>query len=263
MDMEINGRLQHRGINAARDDLTLLRRMIDASAYPKAEIHLTEWSSSSSSRDCTHDSLAAAAYVVKSNLESEGLVDSLSYWTFTDVFEEQGAGDTIFHGGFGMINYQGIPKPVFHAYRFMNALGDETLAMTPGAIVTRASRTGKLAALAYNYPKEMTVSLPATASMAEANAISASGSPRLLDLTLDALPPDAPLVIETLDRTHGNATKLWEDMGRPEPPTREQTRALQDGAWATRREYAQANASGRFEIRRQIEAWSLLLVREP
>ena len=34
-------------------------------------------------------------------------MDSLAYWTFTDVFEEHGAGDTAFHGGFGLINYQG------------------------------------------------------------------------------------------------------------------------------------------------------------
>ena len=49
------------------------------------------------------------------------------YWTFTDVFEEKGGGEEIFHGGFGMINFQGLVKPSFHAYRMLNQLGDEKI----------------------------------------------------------------------------------------------------------------------------------------
>ena len=64
---------------------------------------------------------------MKTNLESIGLLDSLSYWTFTDVFEESRKTDEMFHGGFGLINYQQIPKAAFHGYRMMNALGDRTL----------------------------------------------------------------------------------------------------------------------------------------
>jgi xylan 1,4-beta-xylosidase len=113
-----------RGINARRDDLRTLRKMIDASPYPHAEIQLTEWNSSPSPLDHSHDSLAAAAFIAKTNLDSIGLVDSLSYWTFTDVFEENRDTDSIFHGGFGLINYQQIVKPAFHAYRFLNELGE-------------------------------------------------------------------------------------------------------------------------------------------
>lgn len=32
--------------------------------YPNAEIHLTEWGSTTSSRDQTHDSLTAATYII-------------------------------------------------------------------------------------------------------------------------------------------------------------------------------------------------------
>jgi hypothetical protein len=60
--------------------------------FPQAEIHLTEWSSSSSPHDHAHDTLSAATYVVRSVLHSLCTVDSLSYWTFTDGFEEGGAG---------------------------------------------------------------------------------------------------------------------------------------------------------------------------
>jgi xylan 1,4-beta-xylosidase len=140
------GKGYRRSIDSTRDDLRTMRRIIDASPYPKAEIHLTEWNSSPSPTDHSHDSLAAT-FIAKTNLESICLVDSLSYWTFTDVFEENRNTDSIFHGGFGLINYQEIAKPAFHAYRFMNELGDEILSQTTGGIVSRDSKTGRISAL--------------------------------------------------------------------------------------------------------------------
>ena len=262
MDMEYRGKTVHRSVNSTRDDLRLIRKMVDAGPFPRAEIHLTEWSSTPSSRDHTHDSLPAAAYIVKCNLDSVGLVDSLSYWTFTDVFEEQGAGDTIFHGGFGMINYQGIPKPVFHGYRFLNALGDEVLGQTDGAIITRDLKTKRAIALAYNYPTEVTTSLPATSSLAEADAIAAVGSSKQVTVELSGLRPNAVFEIETLDRTHGNATQAWEDMGQPATPTRDQTEQLRQAAWGTKREILHADGSGHLLLQRPIEAWSVVLIRE-
>ena len=51
----------------------------------------------------------------------------MSYWTFTDIFEESGPAATPFEGGFGLINMEGIKKPAFFAYSFLNQLGDEEL----------------------------------------------------------------------------------------------------------------------------------------
>ena len=251
-----------RGIDATRNDLRLLRKIVDGSPYPQAEIHLTEWSSSPSSRDFTHDSLQAAAFVVKTNLESAGLVDSLSYWTFTDVFEEKGAGDTIFHGGFGIVNYQGIVKPTFHAYRFLNALGDEIISSADGVVVTRHRQTNKVTALAYHYPAEVKISLPGSSSIADAEKMLKRGMPEMFALKLEGLPPRARFLIETLDKTNGNAIAAWLAMGSPEPPTREQSAELRKAALATKREFVQADESGRLALRRTIEPWSLVLIAE-
>lgn len=193
-----------------------MRKIVDKSAYPKAEIQLTEWNSSPSPNDHAHDSLAAAAFVVKTNLESIGLVDSLSYWTFTDVFEESRETDEIFHGGFGLINYQRIPKAAFHGYRMMNALGDVTLSKKVGGIITRDTRTSRVTALIYNYPSEVKVLLPVSKTLAEADVIDAKGTSRDLTLHIDHLPPATSFEIETLDRNHGDAIAVWESMGKPE-----------------------------------------------
>ena len=42
--------------------------------------------------------------------ECDGLADIMSYWTFSDVFEEQGVVKTPFYGGYGVIAEGGIPK---------------------------------------------------------------------------------------------------------------------------------------------------------
>lgn len=85
-----------RELEATPKDLQLLRKIVSESPYPQAEIHLTEWNSSPSSRDHLHDSVPAAAYIARTLLASLDLVDTLAYWTFTDVFEEEGAGTTPF-----------------------------------------------------------------------------------------------------------------------------------------------------------------------
>jgi xylan 1,4-beta-xylosidase len=247
-------------VNATKHDLTLLRKIVRDSPYPNAQIQLTEWSSSPSSRDFTHDCLPAAIFIVKANLDSIGLVNGLSYWTFTDVFEELGAGDTIFYGGFGLVNYQGIVKPAFHAYQFLNALGDETLARTNGVIITRHRDSGKVTALAYSYPVE--ISPPVSSSLADAEAMMTNGVPEGLKIVFNDLPPDAVVQVETLDQTHGNAVAAWEKMGKPEPPAREQTAELRESAEAVNREIFHADASGHFILERSIEPWSLVLVQQ-
>lgn len=251
-----------RSVNSTRDDLKLIRQIIDASPYPHAEIQLTEWSSSPSPLDHTHDSLAAAAFIVKTNLDSIGYVDSLSYWVFTDVFEENRLTDSVFHGCFGMINYQEIVKPAFHAYRFLHQLGDEVVDRTDGVIVTRDHATGKVTALAYNYPPEVKVALPLTDTVEQADALDATGSARDLDLRLRGLPPGASFLVETLDRRHGNAVAAWEAVGRPDPPTREQTQALRKAAWATQKEVVHVNDDGVLDLHRQLPAWAVVLVKQ-
>jgi xylan 1,4-beta-xylosidase len=263
LDEHGQGKKSTRGVGATPRDLALLRKIVDASPYPNAEIHLTEWSSSSSPRDFTHDFLQAATYVTKANLDSIGSVDSLSYWTFTDIFEEGGAGDTIFHGGFGMINAQGIVKPTFHACRFLAALGDTLVKKSTAGVVTRYSKTGRASAIAYHYPPEMPLSVPASFdSCDKAYETLALGKPETLSIELTGLKPNAQVLVETLDKTHGNAMSAWVAMGSPEAPTREQTASLRAAAEATKRETFTADASGRFSLQREIEPWSVVLVRE-
>ncbi|MDP4271097.1 MAG: glycoside hydrolase [Bacteroidota bacterium] len=111
-------------------DVLQSRKEIAASSKPNLELHYTEWSSSYTPADPLHDSYHEAAYILEKIKQVGNAANSMSYWVFTDIFEESGPRFTPFHGGFGLLNIQGIPKPAFYAYQFMNKLGKTELANT-------------------------------------------------------------------------------------------------------------------------------------
>ncbi len=105
-------------------DVIQSRKEISESKMPNLELHYTEWSSSYTPADPLHDSYHEAAYILNKIKQTGNAANSMSYWVFTDIFEEAGPRFTPFHGGFGLMNTQGIKKPAYHAYACMNKLGD-------------------------------------------------------------------------------------------------------------------------------------------
>jgi xylan 1,4-beta-xylosidase len=247
-----------RYVNSLHDDVTWLRKQIANSRYKDAELHLTEWSTSPNSRDCTHDLLPPAAYIIKASLDCEGLANSLMYWTFTDVFEEKGGGNEMFHGGFGMINYQGIVKPSFHAFRMLHKLGDEMLYYKDPIIVSRSSNTGKITALAFNYPDEYFNAVPSKAI----SETYMNGSSKEIDLVLDNLTPNATFCIEILDKDHGNIIDVYKNLGRPRSTTAEQEAWLRAKAWETDKQMIQADANGHLEYKTTLTPWACVLINQ-
>ncbi|MFB9052689.1 hypothetical protein ACFFVB_06305 [Formosa undariae] len=248
-----------RFVNSTKTDMEWLNKVIKKSAYPNAEIHLTEWNTSPNSRDAMHDFLPPAAYIAKVNLDCIGLANSLAFWTFTDIFEEKGGAESIFHGGFGMINYQGLVKPSYHAYRMLHQLGDEELFKNDYLFVSKKSTDGKVVALAYNYPEDHYNAVPSSIKKIDQYE---NGKPRQLDFTISDLKPGAMFKIEVLDAESGNIYKYWESMGKPEPPTREQIKVMKQYAENLNTELVTANAKGNVKIKRELSPWSLVLIEQ-
>lgn len=248
-----------RYVNSTKDDIEWLNEVIKKSAYPNAEIHLTEWNTSPNSRDAMHDFLPPAAYITKVNLDCIGKTNSLAFWTFTDIFEEKGGGESIFHGGFGMINYQGLVKPSYHAYRMLHQLGDEQLFKNDYLFVSRDSGDGKVVALAYNYPEDHYKAVPSSIRKIDKYE---NGKSRQLDFALSDLKPGTQFKIEVLDWESGNIYNYWEAMGKPEPPTREQIKVMKDYAENLKTELVTADENGQVQITRELSPWSLVLIEQ-
>lgn len=129
--------------NSISGDVARVKADIKKSAMPNLPLCYTEWSSSYTPADPVHDSYVSASYILEKLRNSVDNAESMSYWTFTDIFEEAGPRMTPFHGGFGLINYQGIKKPAYRAFEYLNKLGPTKLACDdPHSIITKDSKGG-------------------------------------------------------------------------------------------------------------------------
>jgi len=137
----------------------------------------------------------------------DGLTDMMSYWTFSDVFEEQGVVQKPFHGGFGLIAAGGIPKPAFNAFKMLHQLGVERLdSDSSHALVTRRT-DGTFVIALWNYATQGSSSPPTTMT---------------LRLPLGAVSAR----VLRLDADHGDAGGEYVRMGSPKYPTPAQLHAL-------------------------------------
>lgn len=85
-------------------------------------LYYTEWSSLAGIES---DGAFGASFIAKTVQDNAGLVNGYSYWTFSDIFEEKGMPNCAFHGGFGLMNMNGIKKATYNAFALLNKLGDE------------------------------------------------------------------------------------------------------------------------------------------
>ncbi len=127
------------------------RQMIDHSPMPGLPLHFTEWSSAYTPTDFMHDTYQQAAFILSKVKGAYQSVDSMSYWVFTDIFEEGGPRMTPFHGGFGLINYQDLKKPAFYAFKFLNELGQSELVNPDPASWVCQNPDHSVQALFWNY----------------------------------------------------------------------------------------------------------------
>jgi xylan 1,4-beta-xylosidase len=187
--------------------VTKVRQQIQTSALPSLPLFWTEWNvpGMKNSRDTIYVGPALANTV----RECDGKVDMLSYWTFSDVFEEGGPIARPFEGHFGLRAKGGINKPSYYAYALLHQLGEERLPNdSKNVLVTKAS-TGSLIIAAWNLvdPDQ-------------------KGAPLVLQFTFRGVSPSSQVSLQRVDKDHGNAVKQYGAMGGPDDPTPTQVEQL-------------------------------------
>lgn len=145
------GQIVGQNYDAIYKDIIQIKSIISKSAKPSLELHYTEWSSSYSPRDPIHDSYYEAAYILDKIKHAQFQQQSMSYWTFSDIFEEGGGGPKPFHGGFGLINQQDILKPAFYSYKYLNLLGSQSLKCNDTASFVTKDAKGNMQILFWDF----------------------------------------------------------------------------------------------------------------
>ncbi len=202
-----------------------VRGRMDHSVFAGSELHYTEWSSSYTPADPIHDSYHSAAFILDKIHNIGTSANSMSYWTFTDIFEEAGPRTTPFHGGFGLLNYQDLQKPSFFAYQFLNRLGGTELKNADPASFVCKDDTGGLQALFWDFT--ITHPGPSVIDQEYYKADHPAVGKRVVELRLSHLPRGTyRMKAFKVGYRANDVQAAWRDLGSPSQLTRSQVEAL-------------------------------------
>ncbi len=234
-------------LDAVTAEVKRTRQKIDRSPFAKAELHYTEWSSSYTPADPIHDSYHSAAFILDKMRNIDTTATSMSYWTFTDIFEEAGPRVTPFHGGFGMLNYQDLKKPAFFAYRFLNRLGDHELTCADPAAYICRDDAGAVQALFWDFT--LTHPGPSVINQEFYAADQPARAKEPAELKLSNLKAGAyQLLGYKVGYRTNDVQSAWRDLGSPAQLTRAQVETLRQASSgeAVLDEKIEVGADGRF-----------------
>jgi xylan 1,4-beta-xylosidase len=186
---------------------------IAASARPGLPLMWTEWNVPSFGPLNARDTTYVGAALADDILQCDGLVNMMSYWTFSDVFEENGPKHAPFDGGFGLIDIGGIKKPSYTAFALLHKLGLERIALESANVLVTRRSDGSL--------------VIATWDLVDPDA---KGSERSVEFEIHGVPPNSAVRVSRADSDHGNTLVAYKNMGSPEYPTPAQVRELNRGA---------------------------------
>jgi xylan 1,4-beta-xylosidase len=215
---------------------------IAASAFPKAPLIWSEFNASYMNEPAVTDTAFMGPWMADTIRQCDGLTEMMSYWTFSDVFEEQGVVKTPFYGGFGLLAERGIPKAAFNDFALLHQLGDMRLEVNSDSALVTRRKDGSLAIAMWNLflPEE-------------------SGSPKTVTLHFKGLSGKPSARVTIVDKEHGSPLPAWDKMGRPAFPTLSQIEALRKAA-ALRAAETQSFSNGSLTLTLQPQALALIEV---
>jgi xylan 1,4-beta-xylosidase len=211
--------------------------LLSAYGYSASNTYLTEWNASPSHRDLSHDTLFMASYLVKSILGNVEKTQSFGFWTLSDDIEEFPLPSATFHGGMGLVTFNGIKKPGYFAFQLLNSLGDEKIASGPGYFITR-SESG-IQVMLYNYchydPLYCSMDHSAMTHIDRYGIFKNSDSKNYQFNLHGFIESEYEILEYSINRTHGSAFDTWVDMGAPESLDAEDIRYLTQKAVPSRK----------------------------
>jgi xylan 1,4-beta-xylosidase len=195
-----------------------VRNQIDASALPHLPLFWTEWNvqGADESRDTTFVGPAVANTI----RQCQGKVNEMSFWTFSDVFQEGGPLPRPFVGMFGLRAQGGIDKPSYYGFALLHRLGNERLPAASDNVIATKTADGGLAVAAWNLVD------PGSAGWGPDGP--PAGPAKTMTLVFRGVPANARVTIATVDGDHGNVLPKYRAMGSPVDPTMAQVKELNE-----------------------------------
>ena len=182
---------------------------IAASPYPKMPLIFSEYNASYSNEPDVTDTTYMGPWLANNIRQCDGLTESMSYWTFSDVFEEQGVVRTPFYGGFGLLAADSIPKPSLNAFAMLHRLGDRRIKLDNDDALATKSNDGAVEVALWNYAPPFGIGAAYTPPSAN------KGPDKTFEVIFSGVPSKATVEVLRVDDDHGNSVKAFDAMGRP------------------------------------------------
>ncbi|MGH8110649.1 MAG: GH39 family glycosyl hydrolase [Rhodanobacteraceae bacterium] len=211
-------------------------------------LYYTEWNSSSNPFFAFHDEPYAAAFLFKNMLDVSGLVQGYSWWTVSDIFNENYFSSTPFHGSFGLQTIHGIAKPTYRAMQLLNGLGIERLPVTGSHPTVDA---WAVRANANN------VDLLLTNHAFPRHAI----APEVVTFHVDSKRKPTTAMVQRVDAGHCNSRQAWVDMGSPEYLDAKQVDELDEASQLSAEPLAVQAHRGGFDVQLNLPPHAIAAVR--
>ena len=186
---------------------------VKASAKPDLPVIFSEYNASYKNEVDVTDSAFMGPWLANTIRQCDGLTDIMSYWAFSDVFEEQGVVKRPFYGGFGLMAAGNIPKAAYNDFKLLHELGAQRISVNSGSALATRRADGSLAIAVWNYAPP-----------------GIGGTTKHVTLLLNGLGSGGVSRIQIVDPHHGSALAAWEAMGKPDFPSREQQEELRKAA---------------------------------
>jgi xylan 1,4-beta-xylosidase len=189
-----------------------VHKEIKSSGMPDLPLIWSEFNASYKNEPEVTDSVFMGPWLAETIRRCDGLVEMMSYWTFSDVFEEQGVVKTPFYGGYGLIAADDIPKPAFNAFAMLHKLGEQRIKVDSDSALLTRRKDGTLVLALWNYSPPGEV-----------------GPPKMIRLQFKG-PELKQAVTWRVDNDHGDFHAVYEKMGAPRYPTQTQIAELRKAA---------------------------------
>lgn len=191
--------------------ITKVRNQMKAAGRPNMPLFWTEWNVPG--HDESRDSTYVGPSLANTIRQCDGLVDMMSFWTFSDVFEEGGPGPRPFIGQFGLRAEFGINKPSYYGFALLHQLGDQRIANASPNIIATKSADGSLVIAIWNLVDPS----PAILSKAHSETVT---------LAIRNSLANARVSLQRVDNEHGNVLPKYAAIGKPNYPTPAQVEQL-------------------------------------
>ena len=176
-------------------------------------LFITEWNSMAVFASPVHDEKFSAAFIVKTCLDSAHLAKGYMFWCCSDIYEEQFMLGKPFHGGFGLVNNCGIPKPNFWAFKILSEL-------YPQRIDLPVSANCDVEYAAFTDGKNVQILLYAQDQDYDKHEVN--------EVICSVFMNTKRATVQRIDDTHCNPKAEWEKCGTPDLLTREQVSYIKE-----------------------------------